>query len=50
MLVKDGTCYVFFTGGAQVELRTIPVEQLANWDSEGGETIDVWTAVRDKLR
>ena len=38
MLVKDGVAYVFYTG---VGLRTIPVEQLTDWRSEGGKTIDL---------
>jgi hypothetical protein len=48
MFVKDGVGYVFYTGGSpkkiggvHIGLRTIPIEQLINWDSEGGETIDV---------
>ena len=39
MVVKDSIGYVFYTGNAQVGLRTIPVDQLTNWESEGGEMI-----------
>ena len=38
MFVKGDTGYVFYTGNAQVGLRTIPVRQLTDWESEGGET------------
>ena len=41
MVVKDGIGYVFYTGNAQVGLRTIPIDQLTNWESEGGETFQV---------
>ena len=41
MLIKGDTCYVFYTGNGQVGLRTIKVEQLTNWESEGGTTIDL---------
>ena len=50
MLVKDDMCYVFFTGGAQIGLRTIKIDELTNWESEGGETIDIWAAVRSKIK
>lgn len=48
MFVKDGTGYVFYTGGSRdteggvhVGLRTISIEELTNWESEGGEIIDM---------
>jgi hypothetical protein len=49
MVIKDGSGYVFYTGGtqigsrtiAQIGLRTIPVAQLTNWQTEGGNTIDL---------
>ena len=41
MVIKDGLGYVFYTGNAQVGLRTIPVRQLTDWDSEGGETFRI---------
>jgi hypothetical protein len=41
MIVHNDTCYVFYTGNGQTGLRTIPVHQLTNWESEGGETIDL---------
>ena len=41
MVVKGDTGYVFYTGNAQVGLRTIPIRRLVDWDSEGGETIRI---------
>ena len=41
MYIKDGVGYVFYTGNAQVGLRTIPLEDLTNWQTEGGETLDL---------
>jgi predicted GH43/DUF377 family glycosyl hydrolase len=41
MFVRDGVGYVFYTGGAQIGLRTISLDKLTNWTSEGGETIDL---------
>lgn len=41
MFIKDGIGYVFYTGGAQVGLRTIAINQLTNWESEGGKSIDM---------
>ncbi len=38
MVVKDGIGYVFYSGPG---LRTIEIEKLTNWDTEGGETIDL---------
>ena len=36
MWVENDTGYVFFTGGGETGLRTIPINQLTNWESEGG--------------
>jgi hypothetical protein len=33
--------YVYYTGGRQIGLRTIAIDELTNWRSEGGETIDM---------
>ncbi len=41
MVVKDDIAYVFYTGNARVGLRKIPLDQLTNWNSEGGEIIDM---------
>ena len=41
MVVKDDVGYVFYTGNAQVGLRTIPVRQLTDWETEGGDTIRI---------
>ncbi len=41
MVVKDDVGYVFYTGNAQVGLRTIPVRQLTDWASEGGDSIRI---------
>ena len=41
MIVRGDTGYVFYTGNAQVGLRTIPVRQLTDWHTEGGETFRV---------
>jgi hypothetical protein len=49
MLVKDDVGYVYYTGGeqigsrtvAQIGLRTIPIRDLTDWQSEGGETIQL---------
>lgn len=41
MFVKDGTGYVYYTGGRQIGLRTISLKELINWQSEGGETLDL---------
>ena len=35
------TGYVFYTGNAQVGLRTIPLDKLTNWQTEGGQTFDL---------
>ncbi|MDE0467161.1 MAG: hypothetical protein OYL97_08890 [Candidatus Poribacteria bacterium] len=42
MYIKDGVGYVFYTGNAQVGLRTIPLEDLTNWHTEGGQTLDLF--------
>ena len=39
MYVKGNIGYVFYTGNAQVGLRTIPIDSLTDWETEGGETI-----------
>ncbi len=41
MVVKDDVGYVFYTGNAQVGLRTIPIRRLTDWESEGGETFRI---------
>ncbi len=41
MVVKGDTGYVFYTGNAQVGLRTIPIRQLTDWESEGGEAFRI---------
>ena len=41
MFVKDSVGYVFYTGNAQVGLRTIPLDDLINWQTEGGQTFDL---------
>jgi hypothetical protein len=48
MVVKDGIGYVFYTGGSpdreggvHIGLRTISLNALTNWETEGGETIDM---------
>ena len=41
MYIKDGIGYVYYTGGRQIGLRTISIEQLINWQSEGGSAIDL---------
>lgn len=41
MVVKDDIGYVFYTGNARVGLRKIPLNQLTNWNSEGGKIIDL---------
>ena len=41
MVVKDDVGYVYYTGNAQVGLRTIPVRQLTDWESEGGDTFRI---------
>ena len=41
MFVKAGIGYVFYTGNAQVGLRTIPLDALTNWQTEGGQTFDL---------
>ena len=38
MVIKDGIGYVFYTGPG---LRTIEIDKLTNWETEGGETIDL---------
>ena len=39
MIVRAGLAYVFYTGNAQVGLRTISIDRLTNWETEGGETL-----------
>jgi predicted GH43/DUF377 family glycosyl hydrolase len=41
MLVKDGIGYVFYVGGSEIGLRTIPINHLTNWDDEGGKVLDL---------
>lgn len=45
MYVKNDTGYIFYTGAGamlpSVGLRRIPLSELTNWDSEGGEVIDL---------
>jgi len=41
MFIKDKVGYVFYTGNAQVGLRTIPIDLLTNWKTEGGKTLDL---------
>tara|TARA_B100000029_G_scaffold188640_1_gene186290 strand:+ start:99761 stop:101134 length:1374 start_codon:yes stop_codon:yes gene_type:complete len=41
MVVKDKTGYIFYTGNGQVGLRTIPIELLTEWHTEGGETLHI---------
>ncbi len=41
MVVRGDMAYVFYTGNAQVGLRTIPVCQLTDWADEGGETVRI---------
>jgi len=41
MFIKDGTGYVYYTGGREIGLRTIALEELTNWQSEGGRTINL---------
>lgn len=33
MFIKDGTGYVFYTGGRAIGLRTIPIRRLTNWQA-----------------
>lgn len=33
MVIRDGVGYVFYTGNAQVGLRTIPVDRLTDWEN-----------------
>ncbi|MFQ6114705.1 MAG: LamG-like jellyroll fold domain-containing protein [bacterium] len=44
MWVENDTGYVFFTGGAETGLRTIAIDQLTNWESEGGQVTGVGDA------
>ncbi len=41
MLVKDGIGYVFYTGNGMAGMRTIPIQTLTNWRSEGGKTFPI---------
>ena len=38
MLIRDGIAYVYFTGPG---IRTIEVDKLTNWETEGGKTINM---------
>ena len=40
MYIKNKVGYVFYTGNAQVGLRTIPIDDLTNWTTEQGKTLD----------
>ena len=40
-ILKKGNFFRFYTGNAQVGLRTIPIAQLTNWESEGGKTFNM---------
>ena len=41
MFIKDSIGYIFYTGDAQVGLRSIRIEQLTDWQSEGGKVLDM---------
>jgi hypothetical protein len=41
MWVQNDTGYVFYTGGGQTGMRTIPIGQLTDWVSEGGTVTGV---------
>ena len=45
MVIKDKIGYIFYTASGNIPpsigLRRIPIQQLTNWQSEGGETIDL---------
>jgi predicted GH43/DUF377 family glycosyl hydrolase len=41
MYVEDNVGYVFYTGNAQIGLRTISLADLTNWNTEHGETLDL---------
>ena len=43
MIINDGVGYVFYTGNAQVGLRTISIEALTRWETEGGDTVTLAT-------
>ena len=45
MIIQGDTCYVFYTGGGQTGMRTIPIAQLTDWTNEGGTV----TGVRQNL-
>jgi len=42
MWVENGIGYVFYTGGGLTGMRTIAIDQLTNWESEGGETTSLY--------
>ena len=42
MHVEDETAYIFYTGNAMTGVRSIAIKNLANWDSEGGKTVELW--------
>lgn len=39
MYIEDGVGYVFYTGNAQVGLRTISIDRLTDWETEHGQVI-----------
>jgi len=41
MFIKDGLGYVYYTGGRHIGVRTIPIDRLTNWNSEGGKTVNM---------
>ena len=41
MFIKNEVGYVYYTGGRHIGVRTIPIDRLTNWYSEGGSTIDM---------
>lgn len=42
MRIEGDTAFVFYTGNAMTGVRTIPVKDLTNWESEGGRRIRLW--------
>lgn len=41
MVIKNDTGYVFYTGNGETGMRTIALDQLTDWESEGGIVLSV---------
>lgn len=41
MVINDDVGYIFYVGGADIGMRTIPLDKLTDWSDEGGKRMDL---------